>query len=158
MPGFVSPGVGLAGVRIRVKKFTVAAGDLLFSGAPRADGPAYPPGGLRPVDRRVPELEHKALVQLAVAEVVRQQGAVMTHWNVFPEGFYEALLSVVKEGYPGKEIKPLTYGELEAIDRDMQILADLQGDNPVERRTEIDAYLQEIIRVTLENSGIQFDD
>ena len=82
----------------------------------------------------------------------------MTHGNVLPEGFYEALLTVVREGYPGKEIKPLTYGELEAIDRDMQILADLQGDNPVERRTEIDAYLLEIIRVTLENSGIQFDD
>ena len=47
----------------------------------------------------------------------------MTHGNIFPEGFYEALLSVVREGYPGKEIKPLTYGELEAIDRDMQILA-----------------------------------
>ena len=82
----------------------------------------------------------------------------MTHGNVLPEGFYEALLTVVREGYPGKEIKPLTYGELEAIDRDMQELAHLQGDNPVDRRTEIDAYLQEIIRVTLENSGIQFDE
>ena len=82
----------------------------------------------------------------------------MTHGNVLPEGFYEALLTVVREGYPGKEIKPLTYGELEAIDRDMQELAHLQGHNPVDRRTEIDAYLQEIIRVTLENSGIQFDE
>ncbi len=80
----------------------------------------------------------------------------MTHGSALPEGFYEALLSVIREGYPGKEIKPLTSGELEAIDRDMQELAYLQGDNPVDRKKETDAYLQEIVRVTLENSGIQF--
>ena len=80
----------------------------------------------------------------------------MTPGSALPEGFYKALLSVIREGYPGKEIKPLTYGELEAIDRDMQELAHLQGDNPVDRKRETDAYLQEIVRVTLENSGIQF--
>ncbi len=82
----------------------------------------------------------------------------MTHGNSLPEGFYEALLSVIREGYPGKEIKPLTDDELEAIDRDMQELAHLQGDNPVDMRTETNAYLQEIVRVTLENSGLQFED
>jgi hypothetical protein len=80
----------------------------------------------------------------------------MTHESALPEGFYEALLSVIREGYPGKEIKPLTHGELDAIDRDMQELTNLQGDNPVDRKRETDAYLQEIVRVTLENSGIQF--
>ena len=64
----------------------------------------------------------------------------MTHGGALPEGFYEALLSVIREGYPG----------------DMQELAHLQGDNPVDRKRETDAYLQEIVRVTLENSGIQF--
>ena len=82
----------------------------------------------------------------------------MTHGNSLPEGFYEALLLVIKEGYPGKEIRPLTDAELEAIDHDMQELAHLQGDNPVDRKTETDAFLQEIIRVTLENSGLQFDE
>ena len=82
--------------------------------------------------------------------------AAMTQWNSLPEGFYEALLSVIREGYPGKEIKPLTDAELEAIDHDMQVLSHLQGDNPVDRKTETNAYLQEIIRVTLENSGLQF--
>ena len=85
-------------------------------------------------------------------------GEVMTHGNALPEGFYEALLSVIREGYPGKEIKPLTDAELEAIDGDMQVLSHLQGDNPVDRKTETNAYLQEIIRVTLENSGLQFDE
>ncbi|MCH8745204.1 MAG: hypothetical protein IIB31_06110 [Chloroflexi bacterium] len=85
-------------------------------------------------------------------------GEVMTHGNALPEGFYEALLSVIREGYPGKEIKPLTDAELEAIDHDMQELSHLQGDNPVDRKTETNAYLQEIIRVTLENSGLQFDE
>ena len=46
----------------------------------------------------------------------------MTEWNSLPEGLYEALLSVIREGYPGKEIKPLTDAELEAIDRDMSVL------------------------------------
>ena len=82
----------------------------------------------------------------------------MTHGNGLPEGFYEALLSVIREGYPGKEIKPLTDAELEAIDHDMQELAYLQGDNQRDRKTETDAYLQEIIRVTLENSGLQADE
>ena len=82
----------------------------------------------------------------------------MTHGDALPEGFYEALLSVIREGYPGREIKPLTDAELEAIDRDMQELTNLQGDDPVDRKTEIDAYLQEVIRVTLENSGLQFDE
>ncbi len=82
----------------------------------------------------------------------------MTHGNSLPEGFYEALLLVIKEGYPGKEIRPLTDAELEAIDRDMQELAYLQGDNPVDRKTETDAFLQEIVRVTLENSGLKFDE
>ncbi len=82
----------------------------------------------------------------------------MTHGDSFPQGFYEALLTVIKEGYPGKEIRPLTSAELEAIDRDMQELALLQGDNPVDRKTETDALLKEIVRVTLENSGLQFDE
>ncbi len=82
----------------------------------------------------------------------------MTHGHSLPEGFYEALLSVIREGYPGKEIKPLTDAELEAIDHDMQELAYLQGDNQRDRKTETDAYLQEIIRVTLENSGLQADE
>ena len=63
-----------------------------------------------------------------------KRGTVMTHEDALPEGFYEALLSVIREGYPGKEIKPLTYGELEAIDRDMQELARLQyltGQHPL---------------------------
>ncbi len=84
--------------------------------------------------------------------------AAMTQWNSLPEGFYEALLSVIREGYPGKEIKPLTDAELEAIDRDMQELANLQGDNPVDRKRETDAYLQEIVRVTLENSDLPFEE
>ncbi len=82
--------------------------------------------------------------------------AAMTQWNSLPEGFYEALLSVIREGYPGKEIKPLTDAELEAIDHDMQELAQLRDDDTVDWKTETNAYLQEIVRVTLENSGIQF--
>lgn len=52
----------------------------------------------------------------------------------------------------------MTDAELEAIDRDMLELAHLQWDNPVDRKTETDVYLQEIIRVTLETSGLQFDE
>jgi hypothetical protein len=72
-----------------------------------------------------------------------------------PDGLYEALLSVIQEGYPGNDIKPLTNAQLAAIEHDMDQLAQLQADNPVDLRTETDAYLQEIVRVTLENSGLQ---
>ena len=86
----------------------------------------------------------------------------MTQWNSLPEGFYEALLSVIREGYPGKEIKPLTDAELEAIDHDMQELAllggDDTGDETVDLRAETNAYLQEIVRVTLENSDLTFEE
>ena len=82
----------------------------------------------------------------------------MTHGHSLPEGFYEALLSVIRDGYPGKEIKPLTDAELEAIEHDMEELAQLRDDNTVDWRTETNAYLQEIVRVTLENSGLQFEE
>ena len=72
-----------------------------------------------------------------------------------PDGLYEALLSVIREGYPRKDIKPLTNAQLAAIEHDMDQLAQLQADNPVDLKTETDAYLQEIVRVTLENSGLQ---
>ena len=84
--------------------------------------------------------------------------AAMTQWNSLPEGFYEALLSVIREGYPGKEIKPLTDAELEAIDRDMQEIAELRDDDTVDWKTETNAYLQEIVRVTLENSDLLFEE
>ncbi len=80
----------------------------------------------------------------------------MTHGHSLPEGFYEALLSVIREGYPGTEINPLTDAELEAIEHDMEEIAGLRDDNPIDWRTETNAYLQEIVRVTLENSGLQF--
>ena len=79
----------------------------------------------------------------------------MTPGHSLPEGLYEALLSVIQEGYPGNDIKPLTNAQLAAIEHDMDQLAQLQADNPVDLRTETDAYLQEIVRVTLENSGLQ---
>ncbi len=82
----------------------------------------------------------------------------MTHGHSLPEGFYEALLSVIREGYPGKEIKPLTYPELEAIEYDLEELARLRDDHTVDLKTEINAYLQEIVRVTLENSGLQCEE
>lgn len=82
----------------------------------------------------------------------------MTQWNSLPEGLYEALLSVIREGYPGKEIKPLTDAELEAIDHDMQELAQLRDDDTVDWRAETNAYLQEIVRVTLENSDLPFEE
>ncbi len=82
----------------------------------------------------------------------------MTQSYSLPEGLYEALLSVIREGYPGKEIKPLTDAELEAIDHDMQELADLRDDDTVDWRTETNAYLQEIVRVTLENSDLTFEE
>ena len=84
--------------------------------------------------------------------------APMTQWNSLPEGLYEALLSVIREGYPGKEIKPLTDAELEAIDHDMQELAQLRDDDTVDWRTETNAYLREIVRVTLENSDLPFEE
>ena len=79
----------------------------------------------------------------------------MTPGHSLPDGLYEALLSVIREGYPGNDIKPLTNAQLAAIEHDMDQLAQLQSDNPVDLRTETDAYLQEIVRVTLENSGLQ---
>ena len=79
----------------------------------------------------------------------------MTPGHSLPDGLYEALLSVIREGYPGNDIKPLTNAQLAAIEHDMDQLAQLQADNPVDLRTETDAYLQEIVRVTLENSGLQ---
>lgn len=79
----------------------------------------------------------------------------MTPGHSLPDGLYEALLSVIQEGYPGNDIKPLTNAQLAAIEHDMDQLAQLQADNPVDLRTETDAYLQEIVRVTLENSGLQ---
>ena len=82
----------------------------------------------------------------------------MTHGNALPEGYYEALLSVIREGYPGKEIKPLTDAELEAIDHDMQELAQLRDDDTVDWKTETNEYLQEIVRVTLENSDLPFEE
>ena len=75
--------------------------------------------------------------------------AAMTQGNSLPEGFYEALLSVIREGYPGKEIKPLTDAELEAIDSEMTDLYQLQGDNPVVRKTECKSSVQEMILVTV---------
>ena len=85
-----------------------------------------------------------------MAEVVRPA------W--LPEGLYEALLSVIREGYPEKEIKPLTYAELVSIEHDMDELARLRDDNTVDLKTETNAYLQEIVRVTLEKSGLQFEE
>ena len=79
----------------------------------------------------------------------------MTPGHSLPDGLYEALLSVIREGYPGNDIKPLTNAQLAAIEHDMDQLAQLRADNPVNLRTETDAYLQEIVRVTLENSGLQ---
>jgi hypothetical protein len=79
----------------------------------------------------------------------------MTPGHSLPDGLYEALLSVIREGYPGNDIKPLTNAQLAAIEHDMDQLAQLRADNPVDLRTETDAYLQEIVRVTLENSGLQ---
>ena len=79
----------------------------------------------------------------------------MTPGHSLPDGLYEALLSVIREGYPGNDINPLTTAQLAAIEHDMDQLAQLQADNPVDLRTETDAYLQEIVRVTLENSGLQ---
>ena len=79
----------------------------------------------------------------------------MTPGHSLPDGLYEALLSVIREGYPGNDINPLTNAQLAAIEHDMDQLAQLQADNPVDLRTETDAYLQEIVRVTLENSGLQ---
>ena len=79
----------------------------------------------------------------------------MTPGHSLPDGLYEALLSVIREGYPGNAIKPLTNAQLAAIEHDMDQLAQLRADNPVDLRTETDAYLQEIVRVTLENSGLQ---
>lgn len=81
----------------------------------------------------------------------------MTHGHSLPEGFYDALLAVIREGHPGKEIKPLTDAELEAIEHDMEELAQLGDDSTVNLRAEIDAYLQEVVRVTLENSGLHSD-
>ncbi|MDA0733798.1 MAG: hypothetical protein O2909_04270 [Chloroflexi bacterium] len=81
----------------------------------------------------------------------------MTHGHSLPEGLYEALLSVIREGYPGQEIKPLTDAELEAIEHDLEKLALLRDDDTVNLRAEIDEYLQEIVRVTLENSGVQIE-
>jgi hypothetical protein len=79
----------------------------------------------------------------------------MTPGHSLPDGLYEALLSVIREGYPGNDIKPLTNAQLAAIEHDMDQLAQLRADDPVDLRTETDAYLQEIVRVTLENSGLQ---
>ena len=79
----------------------------------------------------------------------------MTPGHSLPDGLYEALLSVIREGYPGNDINPLTNAQLAAIEHDMDQLAQLRADNPVDLRTETDAYLQEIVRVTLENSGLQ---
>jgi hypothetical protein len=79
----------------------------------------------------------------------------MTPGHSLPDGLYEALLSVIREGYPGNDIKPLTNAQLAAIEHDMDQLAQLRADNPVDLRAETDAYLQEIVRVTLENSGLQ---
>ena len=79
----------------------------------------------------------------------------MTPGHSLPDGLYEALLLVIREGYPGNDIKPLTNAQLAAIEHDMDQLAQLRADNPVDLRTETDAYLQEIVRVTLENSGLQ---
>ena len=78
--------------------------------------------------------------------------AAMTQWNSLPEGFYEALLSVIREGYPGKDIKPLTDAELEAIDHE------LRDDDTADWKTETNEYLQEIVRVTLENSDLPFEE
>ncbi len=82
----------------------------------------------------------------------------MTQRHSLPEGLYEALLSVIREGYPEKEIKPLTYAELVSIEHDMDELARLRDDNTVDLKTETNAYLQEIVRVTLEKSGLQFEE
>ena len=79
----------------------------------------------------------------------------MTPGHSLPDGLYEALLSVIREGYPGNDIKPLTNAQLAAIEHDMDQLAQLRANDPVDLRTETDAYLQEIVRVTLENSGLQ---
>lgn len=79
----------------------------------------------------------------------------MTPGHSLPDGLYEALLSVIREGYPGNDINPLTNAQLAAIEHDMDQLAQLRADDPVDLRTETDAYLQEIVRVTLENSGLQ---
>lgn len=78
----------------------------------------------------------------------------MTHGHSLPKGFYEALLSVIREGYPGKEIKPLTDDELEAIEHDIEQLAQLRVDDLVDWRAETNEFLQEIVRATLENSGL----
>jgi hypothetical protein len=79
----------------------------------------------------------------------------MTPGHSLPDGLYEALLSVIREGYPGNDIKPLTNAQLAAIEHDMDQLAQLRANDSVDLRTETDAYLQEIVRVTLENSGLQ---
>ena len=39
----------------------------------------------------------------------------------------------------------------------MEELAQLRDDDGVDGKTETNAYLQEIVRVTLENSGLQFE-
>jgi hypothetical protein len=81
----------------------------------------------------------------------------MTHGHSLPEGFYEALLSVIREGFPGKEIKPLTDSELAAIEHDLEEIAWLRDDDTLDLWAETDRLLQEIVRVTLENSGLQFE-
>jgi len=81
----------------------------------------------------------------------------MTHGHSLPEGLYEALLSIIREGYPGKEIKPLTNSELEAIEHDLDEIAGIRDDSAGDRRSETDDLLREIVRVTLENSGLQWD-
>ena len=78
----------------------------------------------------------------------------MTHGHSLPKGFYEALLSVIQEGYPGKEINPLTAAELEAIEHDIEQLAKLRVDDLVDWRAETNEFLQEIVQATLENSGL----
>ena len=40
----------------------------------------------------------------------------------------------------------------------MDELARLRDDNTVDLKTETNAYLQEIVRVTLEKSGLQFEE
>ena len=52
----------------------------------------------------------------------------------------------------------LTYAELVSIEHDMDELARLRDDNTVDLKTETIAYLQEIVRVTLEKSGLQFEE
>ncbi len=69
----------------------------------------------------------------------------MTHGHSLPEGFYEAQLTVIREGYPGTQIDPLTDAQLETNEHDVEEIAQLR-------------HLQEIIRVTLENSGLLFEE